>query len=80
MIRKSLLALGFAGTMALAMSPQSSMAVTIGPHTPLPGLETNGPVEQVQWGHCRRWARICANRWGWQTRRWYRCMARHGCG
>ncbi len=26
----------------------------------------------------RSWARKCANRWGWQTRRWDRCMARHG--
>ena len=39
-------------------------------------------VEQVQWwdlGRCRAWRRECADRWGWRTERWYRCLARHGC-
>ena len=26
----------------------------------------------------RYWARECADRWGYETRRWDRCMARHG--
>jgi hypothetical protein len=39
-------------------------------------------VEQVQWwdiGRCRAWRRECAQRWGWRSDRWYRCLARHGC-
>ncbi|HWE21806.1 MAG TPA: hypothetical protein VG758_32290 [Hyphomicrobiaceae bacterium] len=39
-------------------------------------------VEQVQfWGvdRCRSWRRECAERWGWRSDRWYRCLARHGC-
>jgi hypothetical protein len=36
----------------------------------------------VQWwdiGRCRAWRRECAQRWGWRSDRWYRCLARHGC-
>jgi hypothetical protein len=39
-------------------------------------------VEQAQFwdiGRCRSWRRECADRWGWRTGRWYRCLARHGC-
>jgi hypothetical protein len=39
-------------------------------------------LEQVQFwdiGRCRAWRRECADRWGWRTDRWRRCLARHGC-
>lgn len=29
--------------------------------------------------HCRRWRWECANRWGWHTPRFYRCLRYHGC-
>jgi hypothetical protein len=29
--------------------------------------------------HCRRWRWECANRWGWNTHRFYRCLRYHGC-
>lgn len=28
---------------------------------------------------CRGWRHECADRWGWGTWRFDRCMARHGC-
>ena len=31
------------------------------------------------WGYCRGWRHECANRWGWGTWRFRRCLARHGC-
>jgi hypothetical protein len=35
-----------------------------------------------RYGHhnyCRNWRWRCADRWGWHTRRYYRCLRRHGC-
>jgi hypothetical protein len=29
--------------------------------------------------HCSIWRHRCANRWGWRTRAYYRCLWRHGC-
>jgi hypothetical protein len=44
-------------------------------------------VEQVHrrryWrypGRCFAWRHECADRWGWGTWRFERCLARHGCG
>ena len=59
-------------------------AVNAGVQSPLL-TSRSGPttaVEQVQFwdiGRCRAWRRECADRWGWRTGRWYRCLARHGC-
>jgi hypothetical protein len=30
-------------------------------------------------GYCFRWRNICADRWGWGTWRFYRCLRIHGC-
>lgn len=49
----------------------------------LPRLDTMAPqslVEKAGWrGHCSRWRHICADRWGWGTWRFRRCMVLHGC-
>lgn len=29
--------------------------------------------------YCSAWRYNCAARWGWQTRRFYRCLWAHGC-
>jgi hypothetical protein len=29
--------------------------------------------------YCRRWHWRCAERWGWHTRRFHKCLWRHGC-
>jgi hypothetical protein len=36
-------------------------------------------VQEVQWGYCRRWRHICANRWGWRTNRFFWCVRQRGC-
>jgi hypothetical protein len=35
-------------------------------------------VEKAGW-HCRKWRRKCTRRWGWKSRRYYRCLWRHDC-
>jgi hypothetical protein len=75
------LTLGAAAVATLAFVTPIS-AAPLGPQTPTPAVE-NGLVEQVQWWghrHCRYWRHECANRWGWGTRRYYRCLWRHDCG
>lgn len=32
------------------------------------------------WGYCRMWRHRCAERWGWGTWPFRRCLWRHGCG
>ena len=31
------------------------------------------------WNRCRSWRHECADRWGWGSWRFNRCLARHGC-
>jgi hypothetical protein len=31
------------------------------------------------YGYCSAWRGECADRHGWRTRRFYRCLWRHGC-
>jgi hypothetical protein len=81
MLRKLTLAAGVSAIIALATGPQATMAGAIGPYTPIPGTETSAPeIVQFGPGRCRFWARSCAAEWGWRSRRWFRCMSRHGCG
>ena len=79
MIRKLTLAAGLTLVVAAA-TPQFVSAATVGPYTPIPKAAEDGTlVQQVQWGYCRRWARECSYRWGWNSPRFFRCMAFHGC-
>jgi|CXWK01.1.fsa_nt_gi hypothetical protein len=32
-----------------------------------------------RWNRCRAWRHECADRWGWGTWRFQRCLRRHGC-
>ncbi len=34
---------------------------------------------QRKWKRCRRARNRCANRWGWGSWRWHRCVQRRGC-
>jgi hypothetical protein len=81
MIRKLVLATGLFAAVAFASSVQTASSATlVGPHTPIPALDTTSPIEQVQWvGGCRRVARICSNRWGWGGPDFRRCMRRRAC-
>ena len=70
---------GLIAAAVLMPSPVSA----IGP-SPLagPAADSPSPLQQVQFwdiGRCRAWRRECASRWGWGSRRWHRCLVRHGC-
>jgi hypothetical protein len=39
----------------------------------------NDAVVEKAGYRCHRWKRKCAWRWGWGTRRYARCLWRHGC-
>src|SRR5262249_38824624 len=71
----------FGLTAAALLAPAAAFAGAEGPLVTVPRAQSS-LVEQVQWwdlGRCRSWRRECADRWGWRTERWYRCLARHGC-
>lgn len=38
-----------------------------------------GDFGHRRYGYCRAWRHECADRWGWGTWRFQRCLARHGC-
>jgi hypothetical protein len=40
---------------------------------------TDGSIVEKAGYRCVRWTRKCAWRWGVGTRRYYRCLRRHGC-
>jgi hypothetical protein len=66
---------------AAALVPSAAVAGSL---SPVAAQITDQPtaLKQVQYwdvGRCRAWRRECAERWGWRTGRWYRCLARHGC-
>jgi len=65
----ALLALGGANATPASMSGAQSA------ETPLQAL-----LQPAQWRpYCARWRRICADRWGWGTWRFRRCVYIHGC-
>ena len=71
----------FGLTAAAVLAPAAAFAGAEAPLVTVPRAQSS-LVEQVQWwdlGRCRTWRRECADRWGWRTERWYRCLARHGC-
>lgn len=83
MVNRFAIAGGVMFMLATAVGPAS--AVTVGPHSKAlaPITVEDSLVKPVQWGewrYCRYWRRQCAERWGWGTRRFYRCLERHGCG
>ena len=84
MIRRLALAAGLLlGLTGLAMQgTQTASAVTIGPHTPVPGAVSiyDSLVQPVQYGRCREVRRDCADRHGWGNWRWRRCVRYRGCG
>jgi len=64
----------------LLLAAAAFLPATAAPQSKLPGL-TEGPlVQTVQWGgRCRTWRHRCADRFGWRTREYYRCLRRHDC-
>jgi hypothetical protein len=78
MVCKSAIVAGALLVIAAAASPAS--AITVGPHSKAPVAIEDSLVQPVQYGYCRRERLICADRWGWRTPGFYRCLARRGCG
>jgi hypothetical protein len=76
MVCKSAIVAGALFVVAAAASPAS--AITVGPHSTAP-IATESQAQPVQYGFCRRERFICADRWGWRTPGFYRCLARRGC-
>src|SRR5215475_4816828 len=80
MLRKVAIGCALALATALAVGPQVASAVTIGPHSK---VTVEGQLlQQVQNypGYCRFVRRECAERFGWGSRPFYRCLERRGCG
>ena len=66
--------------MAGALAPSALSAASLSPQSSLRTTEAQGAlVQQTQWNYCRRWRNECADRHGWRTRGYFRCVARHGC-
>jgi hypothetical protein len=66
-------------TLGALLVPQ---ALTAAPLSPVDGnsVSSGNPVVTVHYGRCSYWRRECAERWGWGTWRWRRCLGRHDCG
>ena len=71
-----------AGLLALAATFAPVSAATM-PQSRIGNVaaDVGALLQKAQWGHrhCRYWHDECAARWGWRTRMYYRCLARHGC-
>jgi len=77
MVCKPAIVAGALLVIAAAASPAS--AVTVGPHSK-PLLATEESFAQpAQWGYCAHWRRVCSDRWGWNTSRFYLCLKRRDC-
>ena len=71
-----------AGALVLgaAVAPHATSAASLMPQSTLRVTEAEGSlVQKTQWNYCRRWRHECADRWGWRTRSYFQCLARHGC-
>ena len=71
-----------AGALVLgaAVAPHATSAASLAPQSTLRMSEVQDTlVQKTQWRYCRRWRAECADRWGWRTRAYFHCLARHGC-
>jgi hypothetical protein len=71
-----------AGMLALGVlaAPQLSTAASLAPAAGVTDTNANA-VQHVHWrDSCRRLQRECAYRYGWGSRRYYRCLRFNGCG
>jgi hypothetical protein len=60
------------------IAPQMSSAASFSPAAGFNASDSS-LVQTVQYRSCGYWRRECADRWGWGTWRWRRCLARHDC-
>jgi hypothetical protein len=76
MICKSMVVAG--ALLALAAAVNSAFAVPVGPHGKTL-LTDDSLARPAQWGYCAHWRRVCSERWGWNTSRFYLCLKRRDC-
>jgi hypothetical protein len=67
------------GLMAASLLASSAMAAPQLSGSPPGAGPLAEPAQFWDLNRCRGWRRECAERWGWRTDRWHRCLARHGC-
>ena len=65
--------------MAAVFAPIGATAAPAMPQTRILDVDGGALVQKAQYGRGRFWHRECADRWGWRTHRYFRCLARHGC-
>jgi hypothetical protein len=65
--------------MAAVLAPMGATAAPAMPQTKIVDVDGGSLLQKAQYGRCRYWRRECADRWGWRTPRFFRCLARHGC-
>jgi len=70
-----------AGVLTLALAAGTHVAsATSAPQSALGTIEPGQAlVQKAHYRRCRYWRHECADRWGWRTRRYFHCLARHGC-
>ena len=91
MIGKLTLAAGLVA-MGLLATPPAATAAALPQSRPAIDTDVSSMVQQVHHrrhhrfvylsagpSRCSIWRHRCANRWGWRTRAYYRCLWRHGC-
>ena len=73
--------LAIASVLAVGASllPAGASAAPQSLHPDLGSPSAVTPVQFWDMGRCRSWRRECADRHGWRTDRFHRCLARHGC-
>jgi hypothetical protein len=77
MVCKSAIVAGAFLTIAALVGPAS--AVTVGPHSKRLLATEDSFAQPAQGGYCAHWRRVCSDRWGWNTNRFYLCLKRRDC-
>jgi hypothetical protein len=65
--------------LAIALSPVAATAAPALPQTRIVEADAGSLAQPVHFRGCRFWRHECADRWGWRTRMFYRCLWGHGC-
>jgi hypothetical protein len=66
-------------TLGVLAAPQLSSAASFAPAAGIGGPDTSA-AQQVRWrDSCRYWRRECAERYGWGSRRYHRCLRFNNC-
>ena len=77
---RRILLLGAALMLASPLLVGQASAATAVPHMKwAQSAASDGAIVEKASYRCRKWRHKCAWRWGFGTKRYYRCLWRHGC-